>query len=42
MSPEIAESVARLLDEAALRRDRGEGHQAHAENLAGQIMEGAK
>lgn len=38
-SPEIAEPLACLLEEAALRRDRCEGFQAHAENLAGLLID---
>ncbi|WP_439377461.1 hypothetical protein [Amycolatopsis lexingtonensis] len=40
-SPVLAEPLACLLEEAALRRDRAEGFQAHAENLAGLLLDGA-
>ena len=40
VSPDVAEPLACLLEEAALRRDRGEGFQAHAENLAGLLLDG--
>ncbi|WP_372672651.1 hypothetical protein [Amycolatopsis kentuckyensis] len=41
LSPDVAEPLACLLEEAALRRDRGEEFQAHAENLAGLLLESA-